>query len=42
MDMLYISCTVFHQESNKIEFVFFYLFQNFLRILQVLAKHKYY
>jgi hypothetical protein len=37
MVMLYKSCRIFHKESNKIEFKFFRVFYNFLRILQDLA-----
>jgi hypothetical protein len=34
IDKFYNSCTVFHQESNKIEIAFFRIFYNFLCILQ--------
>jgi hypothetical protein len=36
------SCSTLDQESNKIGFAFFCFFYNFLRILQVSDKHKYY
>jgi hypothetical protein len=36
------SCSIFHNESKKIEFAFFWIFYNFLRILQVSAIRGYY
>jgi hypothetical protein len=36
------SCISFHNESNKIEFAFFWIFYDFLRILQVSAIHNHY
>jgi hypothetical protein len=40
IDMLYESCSVSHQESNKTGFAFFCFFYDFLRIFQVSAKIK--
>jgi hypothetical protein len=42
MDMLYKSCSDFHQESNKIEFAFFWFPYDFLRILQESANRLHY
>jgi hypothetical protein len=36
------SCSIFHNESNKIGFAFFLLFNDFLRIFKVSAKAIYY
>jgi hypothetical protein len=36
------SCSIFHHESNKIEFAIFWNFYDFLRILQVSANCKHY
>jgi hypothetical protein len=36
------SCSSFHSKSNKIGFVFFWIFYDFLRILQISAKRIYY
>jgi hypothetical protein len=36
------SCSIFHHEFNKIEFVIFWIFYDFLRILQDSAKQQYY
>jgi hypothetical protein len=36
------SCRIFHLESNKIGFAFFWFFYDFLRILPISAYHKYY
>jgi hypothetical protein len=36
------SCGIFHNESNKIEFAFFWIFYDFLRILQVSTIPNYY
>jgi hypothetical protein len=36
------SCRIFHKKSNKIEFTFFWIFANFLRILQDSANHMHY
>jgi hypothetical protein len=38
----YKSCSVFHMESNKIEFAFLWFFYNFLCIFQDSAKHIHY
>jgi hypothetical protein len=38
MDMLYKSDIIFHKESKKIGFAFFWCFFDFLRILQESAK----
>jgi hypothetical protein len=42
MYMLYKSCSVFHQESNKIGFEFFWIFYSLLRILQESANQQHY
>jgi hypothetical protein len=42
MDMLYKSCSVFHQESNKIGFAFLCIFYDFLWNLQESAKQHHY
>jgi hypothetical protein len=36
------SCSIFHNESNKIYFAFFWIFYNFLYILQISANWIYY
>jgi hypothetical protein len=36
------TCRIFHHESNKIEFAFFWFLYDFLRNLQESTKHKYY
>jgi hypothetical protein len=36
------SCSTFHQESNKIDFAFFWVFYDFLGISQVSANSVYY
>jgi hypothetical protein len=36
------SCSVFHNEFNKIEFAVFWIFYDFLRNLQDSAKQQYY
>jgi hypothetical protein len=36
------SCSIFHNESNKISFAFFWIFYDFLCILQNSAKRIYY
>jgi hypothetical protein len=42
LDKLHQSCRIFHNEYKKIGFVFFWIFYNFLRILQDSAKRIYY
>jgi hypothetical protein len=42
MDKLYRSCSVFHQESNKIEFEFLWFMYDFLGFLQDSAKRVHY
>jgi hypothetical protein len=42
MAVLYKSCRIFHIESNKIGFAFFWFFYDFLRIFKVSAKALYY
>jgi hypothetical protein len=40
IDMIYQSCRSFHMEFNKIGFAFFWIFYNFLCILQYPAKRQ--
>jgi hypothetical protein len=42
IDKFYKSCRVLNQESDKIKFVFFWIFYGFLCILQVSGKRMYY
>jgi hypothetical protein len=42
LDKFNKSCITFHQKSNKISFAFFWIFYDFLRILQDSAKQQNY